>query len=231
MEIRKLLSKGHSAEAVELMMRRSEWHSPSVRPRDEEGNNMFSDLADLLWDDETEIRSRAARVLCWTAVFYPQSWIRLQERVVPRLLEMLKDNDPHVRGDVAMALVSVPSMNIGGVPSPEPHLIEKAIPALTNLLKDEDVQVERNAGWALGNVVVDWVLRNRKNHTIALDIQSKLAEHQDAIVRSHVAGYWVFNAQDFPEAAVKAKPLLMKLALDVDDKVRELAEQALLHLK
>ena len=231
MEIRKLLSKGHSAEAVELMMRRSEWYSPSVRPRDEEGNNLFSDLADLLWDDETEIRSRAARVLCWTAVFYPQSWIRLQERVVPRLLEMLKDNDPHVRGDVVLAIVSVPSMDVGEVPSPELHLMEKAIPALTDLLKDGDVQVERNAGWALGNVVVDWVLRNRGNHRIALDIQSKLTDHKDAIVRSHVAGYWVLNAQAFPEAAVKARPLLMKLAMDVDDKVRELAEQSLNYLK
>ena len=231
LKIRKLLSEGHSAETVELMMRRSEFHSPSVRPRDEEGDKLFSDLADLLWDNEAEIRSRAARVLCWTAVFYPQSWIRLQERIAPRLLEMLKDDDPHVRGDVALAIVSMPSMNTGKLYSPEPHLMEKAIPALTNLLKDGNIQVERNAGWALGNVVVDWVLRNRGNHRIALDIQSKLADHKDAIVRSHVADYWVLNAQAFPEAAVKARPLLMKLAMDVDDKVRELAEQSLNYLK
>ena len=212
-------------------MRRSEFHSPSVRPQDDEGNTLFLDLAELLWDDETEIRSRAARVLCWTSVFYPQSWIQLQERVEPRLLEMLKDDDPRVRSDVALAIVRVPSMNIGGVPSTEPHLMEKAIPALTDLLKDENVQVERNAGWALGNVVVDWVLRNSGNNEMALGIQSKLADHKDAIVRSHVAGYWALNAQDFPKVAVKAKPLLMKLASDVDAKVRELAEQALSYLK
>jgi|GEM_PF-3806475 len=144
---------------------------------------------------------------------------------------MLGDSDPQVRSDVALAIVNVPSDKVDDVPSPELQLIERAIPLLVNLLKDGNTQVERDAGWSLGNRVVDWVLRNRQDYDIVLDIQQKLAQHSDAANRELVASYWAWNARSLPGVASRARPLLSQLATDADDTVRGLAEQALSYLK
>jgi len=230
-DVRNLLSEGRNAEEVYSLMRGKGWYSTSPGPQDEDVNNLFSNIANLLWDEEARIRGRASQVLCWTAAVYPQSWSNVEERVATRLLEMLSDSDPQVRSDVALAIVNAPSEKVNGVPNPEKQLIEKAIPLLISLLKDENNQVEIDAGWSLGNRVVDWILRNREDHKLVLDIQRRLARHREAANREHVASYWVWNARTFPEAAAKARPLLLQLAGDADYTVRDLAEKALSYLK
>lgn len=150
----------------------------------------------------------------------------LEDIVIPRMLKLLKDSDAEVRRETALSVSSFPSRVYCGVSKKEPELIEQAMPQLVRLLGDKDSRVQRSAGTSLF-AAAHWLLENKDEHKAALNILSKLAEHRDVRNREDVAYFWVKHAKEFPEAAKKMTPVMMRLAKDSDKGVCEQAERAL----
>lgn len=184
-------------------------------------------LAALLGDGDPQIRGKDVTALAEAALMHEDLYFQeLEDIVIPRILKLLRDSDAEVRRETALSVSSFPSRVYCGVSKKGPELIEQAMPQLVRLLEDDDPRVQRSAGTSLFGAAF-WLLDNRKELKLTLDILAKLATHPDVRNRVDTAWFWEKHADRFPEAAKEAVPLLLKLTKDPDEEVRRSAEDAL----
>jgi HEAT repeat protein len=93
-------------------------------------------LVETLGDPHAGVRRQAAESLC-----------RIGAPTVPQLCEALKDADPHVRAEAAVALSNVAWGK--DFRKRDRTELDTVVPLLRSLLKDEDAEVRRNAESAL----------------------------------------------------------------------------------
>jgi HEAT repeat protein len=189
--------------------------------------NVLVQLVDLLEDKDSQVRGKAVAALAEAVLMHEDTYFReLEDIVVLQVLKLLRDSNPEVRREAALAVSSFPSRAYCGISKEGPELIEQATPQLIRLLEDEDSRVQRSAGTSLF-AVAHWLLENEKEVKAALDILSRLAEHRDIRNRIDAAYFWIKHAKEFPEAAKRMVSVLEKLTKDPDEEVRQYAESVL----
>lgn len=82
-------------------------------------------LAPPLGDGDPQVRGRAAAALAEAALMHEDLYLReLEDMVIPRILNLLRDNDAQVRREAALSVSSFPSRVYCGVSKKGPELIQ-----------------------------------------------------------------------------------------------------------